>query len=467
MPDVLPASRAQELAETLGGSLEDRFLSAAGVRIRGSLDIRQVVLDELAIDGLAASGPVVVSGCRFGTLRIKDLVVREGIIVEDCEIGSLEIRGASRSTISVLRSGLRRCVLHECGTLVVDTTTVTEVAAISDPHSCVEMARSAVGSMRFSADGPADLTEVHISSLTVRDRLDVVGLDGATFSLNDVAATRVLLRSLRFDDVQLRDVSIERDLGVQALSGRGRAPKLELGGVVGSASLVVADPRGAELSVRGATIRGDLTVGGPADVHLDGSSAVEGVLRSSQGARGARIKVAPGANVRAVQPPATPVRSAKMARKAADELLGGAGVTELAILHDSLQDRPDEQDMAYFALRQAEQDSASGFRKRTMWLRGQLFGWGVTFSHPLRTFTAAVLATAAAIFVLNPANSSGTLARVADALTSSLGLWFNVGTGMPDGLDGPGWALAAVGCTALGIALITVLTGVAIRRLTR
>ena len=123
--------------------------------------------------------------------------------------------------------------------------------------------------------------------------------------------------------------------------------------------------------------------------------------------------------------------------------------------------------MAYFALREAEQEEATGVRRATMWLRGQFFGWGVTFWHPLRTLLGAVLLTASVVFMLNPAESDGSLTRVVDALTAALGLWFNVGTGMPDGLDGPGWALAAVACTALGIAIITVLTGVAIRRLTR
>ena len=467
MAETPAASRAEALAEALGGTLEDRFLGASGVRVRGSLEVRQVVLDELAIDGLAGIGPVLITGCRFGTLRLTDLVVREGVIIEDCDIGSLEVRGGRRSTISVLRSGIRRCVLHECGTLVVDSTTVTELAAISDPHSRFEMARSAAGSMRLSADGPTALEDVRFAAVTIRDRLDVVGLDGGRLSLKDVAAARAQLRNLRFDDVRLEDLSIERDLGVQALAGRATVPTVEVSGVIGSASIVVADPRGAELVIRNATIRGDLSLGGSGDVSLDETCAVEGMLRSSQSPRAARVRVAPGANVRSVQPPTVPVRSPNMARAAASELLGGAGVTELAILHDSLQDRPDEQDMAYFALRVAEQDASSGLRKATMWLRGQFFGWGVTFAHPIRTFVAAVLATAGVVFALNPADSSGLFTRVADAITSSLGLWFNVGTGMPDGLEGPGWALAAVGCSALGIALITVLTGVAIRRLTR
>lgn len=102
-----------------------------------------------------------------------------------------------------------------------------------------------------------------------------------------------------------------------------------------------------------------------------------------------------------------------------------------------------------------------------MWLRGQCFGWGVTFIHPLRTLLVGMLATAGLIFVLNPSVKSDWLGRATDALTSALGLWFNVGTGMPDGMRSAGWGLAAVVCTAMGISIITVLTGVAIRRLTR
>ena len=136
MSDVPVLGRATALAETIGGSLEDRFLGAAGVRVRAGLEIRQVVLDELAIDGLAGVGPVIISGCRLGTLRLTDVAIREGVIIEDCDIGSLEIRGGRRTAFSLLRSGMRRCVLHECGTLVVDSTTVTELAAISDLQNC-------------------------------------------------------------------------------------------------------------------------------------------------------------------------------------------------------------------------------------------------------------------------------------------------------------------------------------------
>ena len=145
-------SRAVVLADTINGTLEDRFLGAAKVRVRGALDVRQVVLDELAIDGLSGVGPVVISGCRFGTLRLTDVVIREGVIIEDCDIGSLEVRGGSNSTLSILRCGIRRCVLHQCGALVIDSSTVTELAAISDVQARLELARSAVGSLRVSAD---------------------------------------------------------------------------------------------------------------------------------------------------------------------------------------------------------------------------------------------------------------------------------------------------------------------------
>ncbi len=460
-------SRAVALAETINGALEDRFLGASSVRVRGALDVRQVVLDELAIDGLAGVGPVLISGCRFGTLRLTDVAIREGVIIEDCDIGSLEVRGGRNSTFSLLRSGIRRCVLHECGTLVIDSTTVTELAAISDTQTQLELARSAVGSLRVSADGPTQLSEVRVFATTVRDRLDLVGLDGDRLHLRDVAAARAQIRNVRFDFVQLRELSIERDLGLQALAGKGGAPSVEVGGVIGSGSITIADERGADVLFREATVRGDLTLGGRGAARVEESCAVEGMLRFSQGPHATSVRLSPGANVRAVQPPVAPVRTPRQARGAASNLLGGAGVTELAILCESLHDRPDEQDMAYFALREAEQDEASGVRRATMWLRGQFFGWGVTFLHPLRTFFGAVLVTAAVVFALNPAKSGGLFVRAVDALTAALGLWFNVGTGMPDELDGPGWALAAVACTALGIAIITVLTGVAIRRLTR
>ena len=215
--------------------------------------------------------------------------------------------------------------------------------------------------------------------------MDVAGLDGQRLHLRDLAATRAQLRNIRFDVVVLQDLSIERDLAIQSLTGRSDAPKVEVGGVAGSASIIVADTRGAEVAFREVTVRGDLTLGGDGDAYLDESCAVEGVLRSSQGPNATRVRVAPGANVRAVQPPSAPVRSPTRARAAALDLLGGSGVTELGILYESLRDRPDEQDMAYFALREAEQDAASGFRRVTMWLRGQCFGWGVTFTHPLRT----------------------------------------------------------------------------------
>lgn len=464
--DAAP-SRSERLAAELGGTLDDRFLTAERVRLRSSLEVRRVVLDELAIDVLATKGHVLLAGCRIGTLRLTDVVARGGILIEDCEIGNLVIRNSRHSTLSLVRLAVRRAVVHECGSLVVDSSAFTELVALSDVQGKLEISRSTADAVRVSADGTSDLSAISLVATTVRDRVDIVGVEAERLDLHDIAATRVQLRHVRVNVTVLSDVAVERALTIQGLSGKSTNPKVAISGVLGSVSISTTANTVGHVTFRESTLRGDLVLGCDVSTQLYAGCTVEGTFRPSQVASESRVQVAFGASVRAVQPPAHSIRSPKTARAAAVQLLGGAGVSELSILRDSLAERPDEQDMAYFALRKAEQDSSSGLRRAMMWLRGQCFGWGVTFIHPLRTFFAAILVTSSIVFALNPGDCGSVVARSVNALTSALGLWFNVATGMPDGLTGPGWQLAAVGCTALGIAIIAVLTGVAIRRLTR
>lgn len=465
--DPMSNERVAALAQSLGGRVEGNFLNAADVRLRERLVARQISLDRLSVDGLRGIGPVVITGCRIGTLRLTNVVLPEGLIIEDCQIGSLDIRGARRAAVSIVRTRMDTCVLHECGSLIMDSVFVTGAAAISDPVTGAEIARSTLGSVRLTADGPSEPGDVRLTSVSLQGRLEIRGLEGASLDLHDLTAARTRIRSIRFDEILLRHLTIDHDLTMQGPGGREHPVSIQVSGIMGPTTFSVDGGGQAEISVDAATIQGDLTLAGGAAVRLGSTCIVAGVLRNPQGSHSARLHLEPGASVGSIQPPSTPVRSPAAAESAAADLLGGSGVTELSILHTSLRERPEEQDMAYFALRQAEQRTCTGARRITLWLRGQLFGWGVTFVHPLRTFLIGIIMTAAAIFAADPTFAPSVPRRVAYAVTAALGLWFNVATGMPAGLNGPGWALAAVACTGLGIAIITVVTAVAVRRLTR
>lgn len=459
---------AAEAAKQLGGVLQDGFLSSSQVRIRGALTLAHLALDEIVLDGLSAMGPFVIAGCRIGSLRMANVLVRGGLIIEDCEIGKLDIRSASRTEISVVRASLRRCVLHRCGRVSIQASNVTEEAAISDAQRILDLGQTTLGSLRVTVDGPVELSEWAMRAVSVRDQLEASDLLLPTLRFQDVVAPRIQFRGVRADRLHLLGLSVEKMLDVQGLRPHeADEASVRISGVVGSVSLMTARDATSSISLEEATIRGDLTAGGDTRLSVCQGSSVNGVLRFAATDVNPRVELEKGASVRAIEAPTTSVRSPKRAREVANEILGGAGPTELAILHSSLSARTDEQDMAYFALRQAEVSESSGVRKAGLWLRGQLFGWGVKFGPPSRVLVLGVLATVGVLFLKNPTEQSAMNVRMFEATTGALSLWFNVGSATPEELSGPGWGLVAVVCTALGLGLITVVIGVAIRRLTR
>ncbi len=465
----VPVGSLADSVEALGASLNDKSLTAQNVRLRSAVELRRVTLDELVIDRLVGIGPIRLIGCRIASLRLSDIQVREGIIIEDCEIGNLQIRSAKKSAVVIVRSSARRLSLHACRSIVVDDSHVAELASISEVQVGVELARTTAGALRVAADGETVVARCELQSLTIRDRLDVNGLWADQITFADVVAARVQLRHVHSQEVGLNDLAVEKDLVVRDLGGTNEEPvALTLGGIVGTAAVEASYGQTCQFAIRGATIRGDLAVGGVIDLVVAAGSRVEGTVQRTYGALTPRMEVEPGATVRAITPPsASSVRSPNDARRVAVEMLGRAGRTELEILRDSLGGHPDEQDMTYFALRQVEAREARGFRRVSYLFRSHVLGWGVTFLHPLRTLCIGILCVSALVYGINPSGATSVGPRVLDALTASLGLWFNVGTGMPAGLAGPTWGITAVVLTAMGIALVTVLTGVAIRRLTR
>lgn len=463
------AGRLSEAAASLGARLEDGTLSAERVRLKGPLNLRRLTIDELIIESIAGDGPFVLTDCRIRSVRMRNVLIRDGLLFEDCEFGRLDVRGAHKVSLSVVRTSALRTVLHECGSITIDTSNLGDSLTVSDAQRSVEVTRSSTSLLAITAEGPGSPEFVRLRDIVARDRIQVSNIDVGQIEGSELSTAQIHLRNIRSDVVSLRRMSIDRELLVQGLAaGMSGACEIVLSGHMGELSLESAGERPVRARVDDATVRGDMTLRGRAlAVCFVGGTVIDGMLSVGSAAHRPMTSIDETSVIRRIAPPDEPIRRPRDAVRVATEVLGGAGRRELAVLRDSLMERPEQQDVAYFALRSAERQSLRGARRVGSWLGQNLFGWGVSFLQPIRTLAGGILATAVAVAALGPREGGSVVASCEKSLTTALGLWFNVTLGMPASLSTPIWTLAGVTCTALGITFVTVMSGVAIRRLTR
>jgi len=123
--------------------------------------------------------------------------------------------------------------------------------------------------------------------------------------------------------------------------------------------------------------------------------------------------------------------------------------------------------LVYFAQRRAETRREQGLRKLSGILKGSVLGWGVRLWPPARALLLGYLLTALAICVRLRHGRGGIVDHFKSALAISASLWFNVGVGLPKEVHGSGWGILAVLLTLGGVSGVTVIIGIAIRRLVR
>lgn len=466
--EELDARGVGNVARQLAGRVDHGFLTATGARVRGDVHLRSASLDEMSLDTLAMTGRLTIERCHIGTLRLTDVTAKGGILIKSCDIGSIEVRSSTRSTVVIAGTTSSRLVVHGVDGISLDDVTFTGDAALSAIVSHAELSRVRADSVIIRGGGSLGMESIRVVDTRISSTFGVNDLDVVRVEISSLEAKHLKCRRVRSRALTLTDLDIIDSLQLLHMAGLGQDPmSADLSGHVGGLWIQALDGERCVVQLQSLMDRGDLSVNGDVDVRVGRGAYVHGVLRVDSGANSPTISVDESAQISRVAVPGFSVRRVADAHAVCRQLLGAARPGELAILHASLEGLPDQQDVAYFALRQAEAGSRNGWSRVGYWVRGHVFGWGVRFREPLFVLFGGLLLTSLVSFWLEPLSREEFPSRVLGSVTASVGLWTNAGAAMPAGNDGPAWAVASSICTLLGIVLVAVLTGVAIRRLTR
>jgi hypothetical protein len=362
---------------------------------------------------------------------------------------------------------------YEVARLTLSELSVEGVVLLDSIRSGCDVNRLMCRTLLIENDVPTEAAgELRLTTVDVVDEIRVAAIQVAALTAVRLDCRDLDLRQPTAEAITLGDLRVRGSLNLQDPRPAHSALAVAVSGRCEDVQFTAA-PHGGDITVTtdGLVVDGNLDVSGPAAVVLRNTSVRGELTRrpTAAGYQGA-LSIAEGTVVNAATVPDPPIRSVAAVQRLCRDLLGSDGVRELSILRQSLAGRPDEQDVAYYALRQAEALQAPPLLRAGLLLRGLLLGWGVRLRQPVLTLAGAVLFTAAVIhvdgFVRHGERilSGGAYGR---ALGLAAALWFNVGVGLPNELSGGGWTAASVVMSTAGLILITIIVGVALRRLVR
>lgn len=476
------------LAEIVNGNVRGADLYATGSRLRTPVVVQGIDLDELVLDAPGAAYPVIFSHCRIRHLRVMDALVPDGISFEDSTIEILDARSWRRGRLGVLRCRLEELRMHAVPEVTIAHSTIRAGVMISDVRARLDLTSVRCGELVIESEQATGEVRIEAYNINVGGSVQVRNVRASTMRFADCDAAEFRIQRVRVPFAALEDCRIRGTIRIHLIASESDAKLQLLARAAGEVELrgtwLLGQPNASSVGKSGTDDAWALVVDGSRfvacdDVQLIGpvrldlrATRIDGTLRIMPSQEGAgRCVLDEDSAVNAVVVGAKPLRTASDARRTAQALFGAADSTELALLHKSLEGRPDEQDVAYYAQRVAETRACHGWRRVAGVLRGALLGWGVRLLQPIRALLVGVLATAV---VLHASGASRTadeplfaIRPVARAFVVGASLWFNVGTGLPFEQHGVGWSAAAVSFTVLGIIFVTVAVGVAIRRLVR
>lgn len=484
---MLRLTTVDDLATTLGTVVREQSMSSVDGVLDDSAQIHGLHAQDVELVNLLAGDQLVLRACQVGRLLLDHCAAGSLLLIE-CRIDRLEIRNASSvRTIALADCELRSAVLHGVGPTRLTRISVASRAVVSGLRAGLDLRMVTAGELLVAgqlAASPDQLT-VTVADSTVLSDLTVRDLEVANLRLRDCRVSGVLTlhRATVTDELMLEKV---RCAGRLVLDGvRSGTPILVRGCALADGVDAV---RLAQTGNRPPAARADLvaarfestTVAGPLSVAVRtgpdrivlADTGVTGQLRFPPGS--ACFRLVGSTTVADVELTARPIRGTRAAEALVAERFGTAGVVELGTVRSalSLRRRSTEEDLFYYLQRRAEAQATPG--PRGWWARavlGGVLGWGVRLRAPLRALLLGIAGTAAAVHLVGvlrpPGESLWSAPAVGRSVEVAAALWLNVGTGLPNDLDGGGWTAVSDVSAAGGLLLLTVLVGVAIRKLVR
>jgi hypothetical protein len=464
-----------DLAGHLQGEIDGRSCRIRDVEIDdGPVQIEGLQADRLEIGNLDVMGLVVFRDCFVADLQIVGCGA-EGVLLIGCRVERLVVRNLARGTRLRISGGdFGRIAVHDVVDVAIDATECGSSLSISGVRRHVSLDRVTAGSITIAEQLGVDPgAEVTVVGTRVIDNFEVHDLHLAALCMTDSRVDRHLWlrrltvdRELTLDEVRCEScllldgitcegpVTLSRCIlrdGVEGARLRRRAagePVLHLDrSRVGASMSVTLATEPGEVVLHDTEVEGQIVFPDPAPCYrMTGATTV------------ARIDV-----------PETAMRTTRRMEELAVRSFGERSAAVYGVMRSSFgrRQRLFEEDLCYFLQRTAEsRDLRPPARWVARYLYGAVFGWGVRILPPVRAMalgiglTAVVLDLAAPPSVV-PDGDAGSAVTLAGAL------WFNVGTGLPSQLTSAAWSAIAVGLTAVGLLLLTVIVGITIRRLVR
>jgi hypothetical protein len=367
--------------------------------------------------------------------------------------------------------------LHRVGGFTIDGSRLMTLT-VSGLDGEVKLRDSSCESLRCHGQGSVD-AEVEL----LLSRVEIA---------NDIEVENVTIHSIQLEDVNARNLRLNRVRVAETV-------RIKNASFVGSVDLIgIASESTTAVELCDCRVTADLTareidnIGGhdvmpvadvlrttvAGDASFEAVRARQSVVLADCRLRGSLVltrgdavyRLLDGTSISGLDLPAAAFRTPRAVREFAMNRLGMAGVLELATLRSALQDRPDEEDAAYYALRFAQNRSQGGWLSQLEALvKGGTLGWGVRLWPPVRALVAGIAVTTLLLQAVGRGESAHVLSSggFARNLLLSTALWINVGVGEPSELTGAWWTLVGVVLATFGLTLITVTVGIVIRRLVR
>lgn len=477
-----------DLAQAIGGVPRDESLVVSEGTLAEPVTVQGLHAERVELTSLLAAGQLVLRGCRMDRLVLDHCAVGSLLLV-GCRIGRLEIRNAiSIRSIALADCELSSALLHGVGDTRLNQVSVATRTVVSGLRASLHLRMLTGAELLISGQLSAAPDQI---TMTVADSTLTSDL-----AVRDVEVANLRIRECRIGgSAILHRTTVAAELHVVRLRCGGR---FVLDGVTCGSPVVI---RGCELAdgmnalrlaqarptpsggrpvaavaarIEGSTVAGPLSVvvSTPSDRIVLADTSVTGQLRFPPAS--ARYHLVGATAVADVELTAWPIRTVRAAEELVAERFAQSGVTELATMRTALglRGRSGEEDLLYYLQRRAEARIMPG--PRGWWARlvlGGVLGWGVRLRAPIRALATGVATTAVAIYLTGMLRAAGdgfwSWAAAGRCVGLAAALWFNVGTGLPNDVDGGGWTAVSDASAAFGLVLLTVLVGVAIRKLVR
>jgi hypothetical protein len=463
----------RQLAEQPECHTEDGLLRLTDCELDMSLSLDGQHQDHVVFQRVSFTGGVSFRDCTFEELVI-DHCSAESLLIADCRIQRVVIRSFPIRADLVIAGGIYTSIeLHACGQTTLERLRIIHLLNVYGIRRSVIISRVAAAAVHIDEQisvGRDAKPTITVTTLRVEEDLDVGNLWLARLKLEDVAAQNIRLRRLRLDlELSAENCKTRADFEIVDLCVRPGYTKIIRGVLLGD--LNINGLESTQFTIEKTRLT-DLAVTGGSSVDLV-NTVVTGTLRFPEGSPSIHAE-GDATQIATVDLGTSTFNRPKEISQFLEQHFTSVNVVALDALRQTLntQQRHREEDQLYYLRRQlAALREPLPRRLLQIVVFGYIFGWGVRLIPPLRTLAIGIIITALVIVLTGvfraPHESAWSLLALGRSTALAAALWLNVGTGIPQTLPSATWTYIADIFTALGLVLITLSIGIAIRKLVR